>query len=652
VSKMSLVRFGRKAAQFTREQTEKAKTGEARTAGSAAMPPLPSERGSPRSYVKGNWRKVTPESKAKMTPEARANLEANLARGESRYFYSSIGFPEYGGTYEPFNIPKGSRVADIQPVKNWTGEGPAPLQVTLTDDRPPSLTSQAEKFYGGVASQGGLLNIATGGRLKPLAAVDPFQQQKAKMATDLFAGAVAAAEGSFYGLGSLVTAIPTSVQEGRLTFGRGWEMAGLKTPNLEPTLIGAGVSSAVSGVTGQGWVSPEAERLGQRGPFYIAGSFAGEVITSWAVGAAASKAYRLIRGSKGVRIGGATETANLQRSGKAVIGERTTELSLQKSRISYSAGKQLKEYSRFFSPEDIRLAGTETTLYKASHGGDVFTDFVGKGFESTRKAASYVDAAKTFTARPTGILRSITNRLRITKTAMQYPTVTEKIKGVLNVSDDIVPSSLAVRSERIITGVQITGKMDPQVYLNFLKNVEPKVAQSWLTQMGGVTLKQIQRLPAGESLQFFAKYSAFEVPTGTGAFALGASTVFSKPVRERGMMGTVPPIARLKEGAAVGPAQFSSPFEAVSERAGQDQPVLPKQFVEPVTGSDQSQRLPVPEPPFIDSGGKPQYPYWMPSMKGEGGRGFYDEGDYLDYYQRGRRRWRIATGEEALEILF
>lgn len=622
----------KRIAELTRAKAEAARAEKAQAAG----PPM---GGKP--LIKGNWKKVTPEVKAKMTPEQRENLEASSAQAKSIAFYSSIGYPQYGGVYEAFEVPAGARVAAIRQVPNWTGEGPAPLQVALTDDRPKSFATQTGEVYGDIAGKGGLLNIASGGRLNPLAGL-PLQQAQAQRATDIFTGAVAAAEGSFYGLGSLVTAIPTSIQEKKLTFGHGWEMAGVKTPNLEPTLIGAGVSSVITGVQGKGF-SPEAQRLATKSPFYIAGSFAGEVLTSLAVGSAVSKAYRLVRGSSRVRIRGGTEVETALETPAQTVRRTTTKLTLSKERISYSAGKQLKEYSRMITPEDIRLGGTEVKMVATTTGQERFVDVVSKGVESTRAAGPYINAVKSM--KPQGFLKSISSRLGLSEKAIPSLSSYEKLAKVAG--EDLVPAASMSRTERIFTAASMTGKLDPQVYLNFLKNVDPKVAQGWLKQMGGITPPQISQLTKPLPIML-GDIAAFEVPTGTGAFALGSSGAMFRNVSPKPDIVNVPPLVKMSAFS-----RSKSRPEAIDLTAARQSDYQEPAFkIGPVSGQKEEQlgRFPEPSPVEVPAEFKP--PYWLPDMKGDGMRGSSLSDESLDYYWRGRRKWRITTGEEALGILF
>jgi hypothetical protein len=277
-------------------------------------------------------------------------------------------------------------------------------------------------------------------------------------------------------------------------------------------------------------------------------------------------------------------------------------------------------------------------------------DFASRGYESSRSAAPYVSAVKEFVSKPTGLVRSLTNRLGLTKRGL--PTVSDRMGGLLNISDDIMPLNVATRSERVITAVGVSGKIDPQVYLSFLRNVPPKVAQKWLGQMGGITPPQIAQLT--KPLPVMIKYAAFEVPTGTGAFAIGAATIFSKPVSERRInrMGGVPAIAKKGFAVSTGPTQFGSPFvdTGVLEDVAQG-PAL-KQWSKPITDQDKAQEIFIPEPPFVDPSESGRLPYWLPNMKGGEFGSFYDGEGSLSLYERGRRRWKIATGEEALQILF
>jgi hypothetical protein len=72
---------------------------------------------------------------------------------------------------------------------------------------------------------------------------------------------------------------------------------------------------------------------------------------------------------------------------------------------------------------------------------------------------------------------------------------------------------LTVLTSRRFTGVQIFGKVDPSVYLNFIKNVPPEVAQEWYPQMGGVgqtLLSQMVEKGGVSGVQVISRAFAFE----------------------------------------------------------------------------------------------------------------------------------------------
>jgi len=72
-----------------------------------------------------------------------------------------------------------------------------------------------------------------------------------------------------------------------------FNLMGVRTPRPGPTVTG--------GLIGKIWGSQELEESMQKGPFYSAGTIAGDIMLSWAIGEAASGAWSKITGSRIVR---------------------------------------------------------------------------------------------------------------------------------------------------------------------------------------------------------------------------------------------------------------------------------------------------------------------------------------------------------------
>ncbi|MEM4704824.1 MAG: hypothetical protein QXJ02_07145 [Candidatus Bathyarchaeia archaeon] len=160
----------------------------------------------------------------------------------------------------------------------------------------------------------------------------------------------------------------------------------------------------------------------------------------------------------GKQIVGASEKEFAKATDQELGVIRETELETRYTTLP----KQAKEFERFIYDTRISFAGKEYAIIKK---GDEY--IVGLApYESTREADVFIQALKS-----------------------EKATVTQKffLGGM-----EFEPA--AKMASRQITGVQMFGKIDPQVYLRFLKNVPAEMSQSWLKQMGGLSLPQLATL--------------------------------------------------------------------------------------------------------------------------------------------------------------
>lgn len=515
---------------------------------------------------------------------------------------------------------------------------------------------------------------------------------------DFVVGAVASFEGAFYGLGSLVTAIPQSIISRRLTFGNGWSLnnQGLTTPDLQPTGSGALISSAISGVQGKGW-SPEAQAIWKKGPAFIAGSIVGDIAQTVVGSAVLSKGVQIARGGSALKIAAATEreTSFVSKTGYSV-SKRTTDLIITKERIPLSEAKRMKNLERFIKPDTIELGGTQTKLTKVSEvgTGSKFSKIEAGGWEDLRAAEPYAAAAKQVTPK-TSLLKTMVNTprktllksgVKATKKSMaagledvqiksmdlakgakyvKTAKVTDRTVGLLTPEGAMSRGSKVFKetgfgefnvisqSDRVITGVRMTGKIDSQVYLDFVKNVPANVSQKWLTQMGGVTQQQLTKMAAKKvkpDIWLSMKAVGFEVSSGSDVGLIGSAIPFAKGGSSGRSKSVAMPFTEisvrqdpsLKDYAAYFAAQTSDSKAAVAMDVGQELAPDIAQKVIPET---------IPELTYQKTGGLgfPMFPEGGGDISIGGPDPWTLHGP--SYYKRGRKKWRTTKPRDLLKTL-
>jgi hypothetical protein len=139
--------------------------------------------------------------------------------------------------------------------------------------------------------------------------------------------------------------------------------------------------------------------------------------------------------------------------------------------------------------EDIEMAGTADTVAKG--GGDLIKGF-GKPFETSYTGEAAKDIMQA-ASRGGGI---------VTETIYM-----EKAPGV----GQLRLAEYEMMTAKL-TGVQAFGKIDPQVYLSFIKNVPPEVAGEWLTQMGGLPVSQLSQVTTPINI---VMHEVFTLPAAT-----------------------------------------------------------------------------------------------------------------------------------------
>jgi hypothetical protein len=213
--------------------------------------------------------------------------------------------------------------------------------------------------------------------------------------------------------------------------------------------------------------------------------------------------------------------------------------------------------------------------------------------------------------------------------------------------------SVASKSDRMLSGVRLTGKIDSQVYLDFVKNVPAHVSQKWLTQMGGVTQQQITKLAAGgakSDLWLSMRAVGFEVPSGSKAGLIGSAIPFAKGGTSgrdvRVAMSFTDVSVRqepsLKDYASNFAAQVSGSKTGSVLDLGQDlTPEISTEFVPNVVPELTYQTDGVSIfPPFPEGGG--DITIGGPDVWTQHGP---------SYYKRGRKRWKTTKPKDLLKIL-
>jgi len=258
----------------------------------------------------------------------------------------------------------------------------------------------------------------------------------------------------------------------------------------EPGLTGAaarvGTSSAVSAGLGAASAAVSGKDV-LRGA--VAGALAGAA--GAAAGEAAFRGFRWVEerliGVRAYRVKGAESYEVTRETEEAVGGSRITKVETEPARIS----REQAELLRYTQIEELKMAGTADTILK---GGSEVVKGYGKPFETSYMGETAEDIMQA-ASRGGGI---------VTETVYM-----EKAPGSWHFRLAEYEAAAAK-----LTGVQAFGKIDPQVYLSFMKNVPPEVAGTWLTQMGGVSASQLSQFSSPISI---VMHDVFALPTAIPA---------------------------------------------------------------------------------------------------------------------------------------
>jgi hypothetical protein len=260
----------------------------------------------------------------------------------------------------------------------------------------------------------------------------------------------------------------------------------LTEPGLTGVAARVGTSSAFSAGLGAASAAVSGKDV-VRGA--VAGALAGAA--GAAAGEAAFRGFRWVEerliGVRAYRVRGAESYEVTRETEEAVGGSRITKVETEPTRIS----KEQAELLRYTQIEELKMAGTADTILK---GGSEVVKGYGKPFETSYMGEAAEDIMQT-ASRGGGI---------VTETVYM-----EKAPGSWQFRLAEYEAATAK-----LTGVQAFGKIDPQVYLRFLKVVPPEVAGEWLTQMGGVSVSQLSQISSPISI---VMHDVFALPTAIPA---------------------------------------------------------------------------------------------------------------------------------------
>lgn len=214
-----------------------------------------------------------------------------MAAKQSQEFYHKIGYLQYAGKYEPFEIPKGYQVKEIKE----TDQG---LQVTLEPiPAAPTLTERLEAFtYTPLLQQLGLPAPIR----SPADILGIGKKAEPQHLPDIIIAGVSSLESFVKGLGLLARKgmelglSDISMQKLGI---REYILSKPVEVSFPPTAAGGVVSSAILSVQkGQLVASPELEAMMGKSPEYWAGSILADILLSLAMGKVAEEAISPVVG--------------------------------------------------------------------------------------------------------------------------------------------------------------------------------------------------------------------------------------------------------------------------------------------------------------------------------------------------------------------
>ena len=265
-------------------------------------------------------------------------------------FWTKLGYPEYAGKYAPIKIPEGMEIESIRETKHgleikfkqpktWTEQW-----IELAEANVPKPIREVLPFVSPIYSS-----------LYPWASAFP---ELKKLPWHLQYGVIASFESLAKGVPHLAVQLwPFASEE--------WKKGAHKWIGPMPSSFsGAVVSSAIGAVTGKGVAEPWRELLEweRKYPGYTAGTILGDILASLLISKGIEKLWVRIRGVEAVKIKAVEEFENLMAQEKILRAYTTSRIITEKVRIPYRYYTWLDEFMEHFTPEEIVLAGRETSF--------------------------------------------------------------------------------------------------------------------------------------------------------------------------------------------------------------------------------------------------------------------------------------------------
>ncbi len=376
-------------------------------------------------------------------------------------------------------------------------------------------------------------------------------------------------------------------------------MAGLQATRFAAVVegTGQGIQKVASGVMGRAAVNAG---LGAGGGYVLSGGKVEGAVEGAAFGAAFSVGAEAVgaglsrfRGYRVNRVVGASEFEKVTASQEQILSERLTRLDVVAEDVPRSYGRYLERYSRYFNAKTLELGGTEKVVMR---GGDEIDTFMRSSL-TFRDAEAFVNAAQgksSLSQKGVGVDSVFAERMVVTSARAKGKVYQ---RTVISGEPNFIAEKTLI--ERDFTTAQFFGTMDRQVYLDFLRNVPPKVQQSWLRQMGGLSYEQQQKTKlVSDEVQLYTNIAGFSqktlyVPKIVPLTRLRSETRVTQTTK------TVP-FTGVKAAVAVQP-QLKVSQQKVSTRLKYTQQSQLKQQQRSETTQTNTPYLPMPQTPKITS---------------------------------------------------
>jgi len=222
----------------------------------------------------------------------------------------------------------------------------------------------------------------------------------------------------------------------------------------------------------------------------MAGTLMGDIAVSWLLGEAFGKLWQRIRGGKVTKLVGAVEDETIFVEEGRLVSIRKIKPIFKTERISLEEYRYLKQLTRYFQPKEVELYGEKLVAPTWKEW-----PLPGKAFHPPEPFIAAAEKVPGYGYKVSGFRfgeKLIKIWQYVPPEKLELPTITEKI--IVRSPAFKAPPKLV--STRIYTLARVTGEIDKQVYLNFLKNVPIEVGQKWLKQMGAVSPQILRKVPS------------------------------------------------------------------------------------------------------------------------------------------------------------